>query len=518
MPRTIPKLIHKVLILSKNTFRIEKSIQQAHMKWIELNPGYRIMYWNLNLCRHYLACIDLTILEAFDAIAAYAGKTDLFRYVILYHMGGWYSDWRQIPVVSISEMIKESTGKEVYYSDDKATKYTIDMNYKQNCFIGSTPYNEVMKYAYMTCLFHVSKRHYGLLAIDATAGGVFTKAVERYPQSCGCLGEFIRIQDPLVQETYNIAYGIPIIVSCKTGAVIIYHKIAKSIEEENIYDYGNNYCALWRTNMFYQTKDACVAKKITTKESPRAVQRTRNSVWISMYAGEGLFYALRDEILCSLDKEVLLTQYDRDSFRDRWRLRILRGIARTIYFNGESRGELPRCPPASEVHILSAQHEIESDVFEPEHQTKIRNDIRETLKLSYEPRDIFLLTDKSILLYDHITENPIDAHFLNVRHISVDETTVEELMAKLTGAKCMIAVHGECLANMVMVAPECLVVEISLRGGSGAPCRDACWHNMAHALGQPYCELVCERFEEGVVYVDSSKLLNILFKRVWRLG
>ena len=299
----------------------------------------------------------------------------------------------------------------------------------------------------------------------------------------------------------------------KTGAVLIYHKIAKNIEQENVYDYGNNYTALWRTNMFYRTEDHCVGKKITTKEPPRAVQTTRNSVWISMYAGEGLFYALRDEILRSLDKEVLLTHYDPESFRDQWRLCMLRAIARNIYFNGESRRELALCPPASEVQILSA-HAIESDVFAPEDQITIRNDIRETLQLKYTPEEVLLLTDKSLVLYDHITETPIDASFLNVRHISMEETTVNKLMADLTGAKCMIAVHGDCLANMVMLAPECLVVEISLRGGSREPCRDACWHNMAKALKQPYCELVCERVQEGVVYVDSSKLFNILLERV----
>jgi mannosyltransferase OCH1-like enzyme len=72
------------------------SLQEAHLSWKENNPGYEIRYFNLNTCRQYLQRFYHPLfLRAFDCIEAFAGKTDLFRYLLIYREGGWYSDWKQ---------------------------------------------------------------------------------------------------------------------------------------------------------------------------------------------------------------------------------------------------------------------------------------------------------------------------------------------------------------------------------------------------------------------------------------
>ena len=78
----------------------EGSIEEALLSWKVRNPGYEIRYCNLHECRRYLAHYYHPIfLRAFDCIEAFAGKADLFRYLVVYREGGYYSDWKQVCLV-----------------------------------------------------------------------------------------------------------------------------------------------------------------------------------------------------------------------------------------------------------------------------------------------------------------------------------------------------------------------------------------------------------------------------------
>jgi len=61
-----------------------------------MNGDYDIRYYNLHLARLYLQRYYHPIfLRAFDCIEAFSGKTNLFRYLLVYREGGFYSDWKQ---------------------------------------------------------------------------------------------------------------------------------------------------------------------------------------------------------------------------------------------------------------------------------------------------------------------------------------------------------------------------------------------------------------------------------------
>ena len=113
----IPKYLHKVIITATGDFPdyfdsivnatiasdnddndspVKGSLAHAHVRWRKLNPGYVIRYFNLHLCREYLKQYYHPIfLRAFDCIEAFAGKSDLFRTLVVYREGGFYSDWKE---------------------------------------------------------------------------------------------------------------------------------------------------------------------------------------------------------------------------------------------------------------------------------------------------------------------------------------------------------------------------------------------------------------------------------------
>ena len=62
-----------------------------------MNPGYQIRYFDLLACRKYLQdFFHPVFLRAFDCIEAFGGKANLFRYLVIYREGGFYSDWKQV--------------------------------------------------------------------------------------------------------------------------------------------------------------------------------------------------------------------------------------------------------------------------------------------------------------------------------------------------------------------------------------------------------------------------------------
>ncbi|CAJ1938717.1 unnamed protein product [Cylindrotheca closterium] len=161
----IPKLLHKVLLSTKGDFTkftydmmTNETIQNltnplnldginrlawAHRSWKVFNPGYEIRYFNLHHCRTYLARnFHPLMLRAFDCIEAFAGKADLFRYLVVYREGGFYSDWKQECMVDgLLDRVAATNVTFVAATDSGLPRGWKSM---QNSFIGATPRHPVL--------------------------------------------------------------------------------------------------------------------------------------------------------------------------------------------------------------------------------------------------------------------------------------------------------------------------------------------------------------------------------------
>lgn len=85
----IPRIINKMYFQKQGGYSVDHiNIAAAHKSWQEMNPGYNVRYFDLNLARQYLReHFHPVFLRAFDCIQAFAMKSDLFRMALLYREG-----------------------------------------------------------------------------------------------------------------------------------------------------------------------------------------------------------------------------------------------------------------------------------------------------------------------------------------------------------------------------------------------------------------------------------------------
>jgi hypothetical protein len=192
----IPKKLFKVNILGHgnlqavfehNSYDLDMSVladrgivslQQAHRSWPELNPGYDIRYFDLHACRMYLQLhFHPIFLRAFDCIEAYAGKTNLFRYLVVYREGGWYSDWKQL---CLQDRLLDtlSAGNTTWFSARNGRDNGVtDLKCHQNAFFGATPRHVVLASAISRVLQNVQAKYYGRNVLSTTGVCVLGAAV-----------------------------------------------------------------------------------------------------------------------------------------------------------------------------------------------------------------------------------------------------------------------------------------------------------------------------------------------------
>lgn len=506
MSDNIPKVIHKVLLLDEGRFHISTNTHEHHESWQNMNPGYKLMYWDFQKCRLFLAKIGSKFLSTFDSIVPYSGKVDFFRYCILYFIGGWYSDWNQIPLCSISNMIGVTdTDKDFYYFDDYALKYTKQMGYAQTCFIGCVPQNIVMRDAIALCMQNVQNEVYGVLPIDSTACGVITKAIHRNPESSCSLGYFIRINNPGVQQ------GLPVLISRSLNKVAIIHKICKTLQDENMWTNGNNYTAHWRTKTYYKSSNKSTIPKLFFEDSPSSNTET---ICVSLYAGEGLFFALRDEILSlmryTIPPGVLLTYHNPKVYIDTWRMYVLSKLTKSIHFNGDSKGALASAPSCTSKDLIRPVSLI-ANAFDETRDGSLKvigDSLRSSMNLNYEPTEILFLIRKGQLL-DSLTGKPVESLLekLAIKPLYPEEISMEDLFDGLRRATFLIVVHGDYLANMVFVSRSCSVLEITTEQAGEQLRKDACWHNLARALGLRYEDIPSDKVTEEGVFIDLPVIM-----------
>ena len=72
------------------------SLAEAQKSWTDMNPGYEVRYFSLNMAREYLQKhFHFAFLRTFDCIESFSGKSDFFWAALLYREGGFHSDFKQ---------------------------------------------------------------------------------------------------------------------------------------------------------------------------------------------------------------------------------------------------------------------------------------------------------------------------------------------------------------------------------------------------------------------------------------
>ena len=237
----IPKCIHKVCIVDGFELpELPSGINNAVNTWREHNPEYMIKMYSGNDCRNYIKKhYDDTIVSYFDKLKPYSYKSDLFRFLVLFNEGGWYSDLRQVCKTSLDVLV--NTGHEFYTSLD-APPNQICM---YTAFIGSIKGHPILQKTIDIIKWNIDHDHYGLDCLYPTGPGAYMCGaidyIRKYPDNC-LIGRHIIDRD----GSGYVAMNKTIVLKCK-------YNNARGADNSDLKG-GNDYGDMWRNGDIYLTE------------------------------------------------------------------------------------------------------------------------------------------------------------------------------------------------------------------------------------------------------------------------
>ena len=237
----IPKVIHKVLIVDGMNWpkHIPKGMQDAIDSFTIKNPGYTVKLYSGNDCIDYIKKhYNNRVLKCFMKVKPYSYKCDLFRHLVLYQEGGWYSDIRQICMQPLDELNRMN--KEFHVAKD----CYINPRYLYTAFIGSIHKHPISKKTYEKILWNIEHDHYGIDTLCPTGPGAFIEGgidyIRSYPNKCN-IGQHLLNGD---QQGFV----------CFKKTVYIKNKYndSKGADTSDLPG-GNDYGDMWRAGNVYVT-------------------------------------------------------------------------------------------------------------------------------------------------------------------------------------------------------------------------------------------------------------------------
>lgn len=249
----IPKIIHKVFINDNmNLENLPEGVYEAIQKWKELNPEYELKLWSGNDCRKYIENNFSKIhLYTWDNIVPYSGKCNFFRYCIISKTGGWYSDLKQYPYVSLNEINNDNYDWISFW--DKGTHISYKKlfpRHMQPALFGATKNHPVLLKAIDICIYNTKNLIYGFSPQSTTGPGVFGKAFNETPNNK--LGK-IKIGVHYNNNFYlknSFCKNILNACSKSNNTSIVQQKFFKCSTGQD-WKNGNNYATLWDKKKYY---------------------------------------------------------------------------------------------------------------------------------------------------------------------------------------------------------------------------------------------------------------------------
>jgi hypothetical protein len=238
---TIPKIIHKIYFQHNGKLEDVTSssrnvnLYEAHRSWQVNNPGYRIEYFDLVTARKYLEhYFHRVFLRTFDCIQAYSGKSDFFRFALLYREGGWHSDWKQT-CLQPGLLDRLSNGTDLFVAQDNGNVVGVKERCIQNAFVGSCPYHPVIGKHLELAMSNVQTKHYGSSPLHATSTCVLGKAFDEVKGG----DEYKQLK--AVHKNNSFFWQ---------GKKIVLHKCPDCGRGQD-WKSGNNYNKLWESRNYY---------------------------------------------------------------------------------------------------------------------------------------------------------------------------------------------------------------------------------------------------------------------------
>jgi len=234
-PITIPRKIHKIWITNTDVMSLEMA--DAIETFRIHNPHYTLQIYNKQDCLDYIIqYYDTNIMNTYQKLKPYAYKSDLMRLLILYQEGGYYSDMKQVCLMSFDDMFPSTMQ---WFTTE--LKWDPDPIELQNSFIACIPKHPWIKRAIDIIVHNVQNEYYGTRPIDPTGPTVLSLACNIGWYSNSYFGKFVFGRGALTDDIYDHNVN-----------KIILHKYKKIKPGDWIQDGGNDYVQLWNSHDIYE--------------------------------------------------------------------------------------------------------------------------------------------------------------------------------------------------------------------------------------------------------------------------
>jgi len=238
-----PKSINGVPLViyqSWHSHIVPKLMKENIQRTVEANPEFDYYLYSDSDSRSFIqANYGSDVVNAFDSLRPGAYKSDLWRYCILYKLGGLYCDIKMVPLVPLKTILRDNST--IFVKDLELMKGNIMRDCVWNGLMISPPKNKVFKHCIDEIVENCKRRNYRNNNLDITGPCL--------------LGRMLKLhsgQDYFQQMVFNLSK------ENNSKSVLFYHNIPYFLveypgyrKEQGIFQKNKHYTTMYANKQVY---------------------------------------------------------------------------------------------------------------------------------------------------------------------------------------------------------------------------------------------------------------------------
>ena len=175
--RLIPKVVYRTSHLDV----LPDKISELYAKTQVENPGWKVEYFSFAKARTFIeANFEPRVLKALDTLVPLAYKADLIRLCLVYHYGGVYSDFSQVFLTKLDDLVADHD--DLVLSLDAPGTWLILFQPPRlaNSFFGASPKHAYIKACIDRIVRNVTQRFYGLDCMHPTGPSMMMDVLQEF--------------------------------------------------------------------------------------------------------------------------------------------------------------------------------------------------------------------------------------------------------------------------------------------------------------------------------------------------
>ena len=244
--------LFQILISEDESNNLPSSLLSWSESLTEVFPSADYSLWNNSMISKFLQeKYESEVYQAYQSLVPFAYKSDLARYCLLHHFGGWYFDLGTKVALEYKAIAPISEDIDMIFFWDMGDLLSPARSFYDcmNGVIYAKPSNPVFRIAIDLIIHNCKSKFYGSDSLSPTGPGVFGRAIAIHGKDEKLYdGQFIQLTPQHTQT--NKAYIL------RDGTIFAWHR-SRFMSTPNVLNAigmkgGNDYRQLWKKRMVYK--------------------------------------------------------------------------------------------------------------------------------------------------------------------------------------------------------------------------------------------------------------------------